>query len=136
VTLDNTSPAGGVPGYIIASLIRPPLPMGTNRLYLSVYTPWRVTAATSGGRALGLESERELGRNVFSTYVELPPGSSTRVELELAGNLPDVAAGRPYVLDVHAQPLVRPDRLTVHLDGHDARHLELDRDRTLRMAPG
>lgn len=124
VTLRNDAPTAGLPDYVIGSAIRTrggDLPLGANRTYLSVYTPWQLVDATLDGDATGLHEGRERGRNVYSIVVDVPPEGGTRtVELELRGHMPADADGG-YRLDVATQPLVEPDRfdLTVEVDGDD-----------------
>ena len=59
------------------------LPPGTNRQYVSVYSPWELTAAELDGEATGMEPEHELGWNVFSRYVDIPPGGEVELRLGL-----------------------------------------------------
>jgi len=110
VTLTNDAPAAGLPDYVIGSALPPGErpPTGTNRTYLSVYSPWELEGARLDGEPVELERQREAGRYTYSLFVDVPPEGGTRtVELDLVGALP-VGAG--YELDVVAQPLVRPDR--------------------------
>ncbi|MBW3614450.1 MAG: DUF4012 domain-containing protein [Actinobacteria bacterium] len=109
VTLRNQAPPAGLPRYLIGNSL-PPLPTGTNRLYLSIYTPWNLMGATIAGAEAPMESEIERGRSVYSTYVDIGPQSAVDVELRLAGRLPRPGA---YRLDLHAQPVVTPDAVTV-----------------------
>lgn len=113
VTLRNTAPPSGLPNYLIGNALQPPLPVGTNRLYFSIYTPHSLVGATVGGIPASLESELELGRRVYSTFVDLPPQSEVVVELDLAGRVP---VTERYALDVHAQPVVTPDELAIVAD--------------------
>jgi hypothetical protein len=96
------------------------LPAGTNRQYLSVYSPWRFTGAAIDGRAQGMEAEEELGWNVYSTYVDIPPGAEVEVRLELAGTLPDDA---PYALTLRSQATVVPDEVRIDVTTNDGRTL-------------
>ena len=82
------------------------LPPGTNRQYLSVYSPWELTAAELDGEATGMEPGRELGWNVFSRFVDIPPGGEVELRLGFAGALPTDA---PYTLTLRSQPLTYPD---------------------------
>src|SRR5690606_23464155 len=110
VTLTNDAPAAGLPDYVIGSALPPGErpPTGTNRTYLSIYSPWELEGARLDGEPVELERQREAGRYTYSLFVDVPPEGGTRtVELDLVGALP-VGAG--YELDVVAQPLVRPDR--------------------------
>ena len=64
------------------------LPPGTNRMYLSIYSPWEFTSAELDGEPIGMEAERELGWNVYSTFVDIPAGGEVEVRLGFAGTLP------------------------------------------------
>ena len=64
------------------------LPPGTNRQYLSVYSPWELTGAELDGEATGMEPGHELGWNVFSRFVDIPPGGEVEVRLRFAGRSP------------------------------------------------
>ena len=70
------------------------LPPGTNRQYLSVYSPWELTAAELDGEATGMEPERELGWNVYSRYVDIPPGGEVELRLGFAGRCPAMSRTR------------------------------------------
>lgn len=109
-TLRNDAPASGLPPVIIGNAHD--LPMGTSRLYVSIYSPWALTGARIGGRPVTVESERERDRNVYSTYVDIPPGAEVTIELDLAGWYDG-----HYRLDVHRQPTAHPDALEVVVDG-------------------
>ncbi|HUP85917.1 MAG TPA: DUF4012 domain-containing protein [Acidimicrobiales bacterium] len=114
-TLRNEAPASGLPGYVIGNALEPPLPTGTSRLYVSIYTPWFLRAARVAGVPATVESESELGRNVYSTFVDLPPGGELSIELDLAGWYD----GAAYHLGVHRQPTVHPDKVTATINGDD-----------------
>jgi hypothetical protein len=86
------------------------LPAGTNRTYLSVYSPWTLTAAALDGRAAGMEPSTELGWNVYSRYVEIPAGGEVVVQLQLEG---DVPLASDYELSLWSQPLAFPDVVRV-----------------------
>jgi len=109
VLLRNDAPPGGLSDYVIGSRSadRPP---GTNRLLFSVYSPLDLTGTTIGGEPFAFERTVELGHNRYSAYVDVPPGGSTTVVVELTGT---VAPGHRYALDLVGQPLVHPDRTTV-----------------------
>jgi hypothetical protein len=127
VTLRNTAPAAGLPEYVIGNQLAPPLPDGSSRLYVSVYSPWGLRGATLGGEPSPMESETELGRRVYSRYVDLGPGESKTLRLELSGSLD---GKRPYVLDLRHQPGT-VDRVDLSLDGQ-RQQVELRTDRRLR----
>ena len=68
-------------------------------------------AASSEGAPLPVETQLELGRNVYSALLDLPPdGGEATVELELSGFTPS-----PYRLDVWSQLLAIPDHLRVEV---------------------
>ena len=105
ITLTNNAPTTGYPDYVIGNLLH--LPTGTNRMLLSVYSRLGYTAATIDGQPAQMQQERELGWNVYSKFVNVPPGGSLAVTLILSGN---VATGG-YELVYRPQPLPRPDTL-------------------------
>ncbi len=127
IALENTAPGAGLTGYLLGSSYDD-LPAGTNRLYLSVYSPWELAGASVNGGEATFESEDELGRNVYSTFVDVPPGATTVIELKLAG----VHTGPYSALTVYRQPMAAPDAVAVTVDGVDQR-FRLDGDRRLRF---
>ncbi|HEX6422290.1 MAG TPA: DUF4012 domain-containing protein [Acidimicrobiales bacterium] len=110
VTLDNRAPSEGWPDYVIGNSVG--LPQGSNRSYVSIYSPFGLEAARIGGQPVGLQSEVELGRNVYSTFVDIPPGGAVEIELDLAGTI----EGRRYELDLPVQPFTNPDEVSVELE--------------------
>lgn len=112
IELHNTAPARGLPPEIIGSALQPPLPLGTSRLYVSVYTPWGLTGATLNGQPTGLQSEVELNRRVYSVYVDIPAGATATLALDLQGSLPGTST---YRLDVMHQSTVTPPQITASL---------------------
>ncbi|HET6951983.1 MAG TPA: DUF4012 domain-containing protein [Acidimicrobiales bacterium] len=106
VTLKNNAPAEGLPDYVIGNAVG--LPPGTNRSFVSVYSPFELVAARRDGSPILLQSEVEAARNVYSTFVDIPPGGSVRIELDLTG----AVEGR-YRLNMPVQPFATPDRMTV-----------------------
>ena len=143
VRLHNDAPSAGLSFSLIGNELIPPLPMGTNKLYLSFYTPWDLVGASLDGTPVALERATELGRQVYSTAVIIPPGSTATVELTLSGRLPDTDAD-DYRLDVFRQPVVAPDEVTATLvvpsgwrTGVDGREqtetLRMDTDATVEI---
>lgn len=78
------------------------LPPGTNRMYLSVYTPLTVVSGDVDGSPRALAQATELGWNVFSTYLNIAPGDEVVLTIRLGGTV-DTSAG--YSLQLHPQPL-------------------------------
>ena len=115
ITLTNSAPATGLPPYVIGSPLpvdrRPP--SGTNRTYLSVYSPWMLDGAVLDGRPAFVERQRERDRYAYSLFIDIPPQGARTLTLDLSGRL---ETGDPYTLDVSTQPLVTPDELAVTVD--------------------
>ncbi len=107
VALHNGSPSTGVPFYAIGNSLGKPV--GTSTLYVSVYSSLPIAAATVDGRPLRLLAERELGRHVYSSYVDIPPGGTRTLSLDFAGSV-DLANG-DYHFDYLPQVLPNPDRV-------------------------
>ncbi|MDQ3679156.1 MAG: DUF4012 domain-containing protein [Actinomycetota bacterium] len=149
ITLSNQAPAGGLPDYVIGSVTKPPLPIGANKLYLSIYSPLNLSGARLDGQTLRLESEQERGRHVYSAYVVVPAGGTSTVELDLEGRLESLSddGGAGYGLDLHRQPFLAPDAVSTSVElargwranqpgqgGHDRpERLELVADRRVRV---
>ncbi|HMJ76964.1 MAG TPA: DUF4012 domain-containing protein, partial [Iamia sp.] len=112
VVVRNAAPSEGLPAYIIGprGAREPP---GTSRVLTSVYTPLNAGGATLDGVPVGLEPQREVGLNVFSAPLTIPPGGEVTLVVELTGTVEDM--GETYRLLASAQPLANPDELTVHI---------------------
>jgi hypothetical protein len=105
--MTNTAPTTGYEDYVIGN--RVDLPTGSNRTILDVYTRLGVDAARLDGEDSAPYTYPELGYNVLSTLVVIPPGETVVMELELSGDL-----GRgAYQLLYRPQPLPNPDTLVV-----------------------
>jgi hypothetical protein len=107
ISMTNTAPTTGYDDYVIGNQID--LPTGTNRTILDVYTRLGVDAARLDGEDTAPYTVPELGYNVLTTVVEIPPGETVVMELELSG---DIGRG-PYQLLYRPQPLPNPETLTV-----------------------
>jgi hypothetical protein len=116
VTLVNDAPPGGLPDELIGvnpsegTPRLPDLPPGTNRMYLSLYSPLSVGSAEVDGAPLPVEAQVELGVNVYSQYVDVPAGGTTTVTFRLGGGI-DVSEG--YRFTFAGQPTINPDEVTV-----------------------
>jgi uncharacterized protein DUF4012 len=111
IVLHNDAPATGLPDPVIGNLVD--LPAGTNRMYMSVYSPWQLAGFTVGGAPVAAESGVELGRNVYSTTVDIGPGGTATVEVRLTGTM--TGDHSTYRLDMHRQPTVAPDDVRTSL---------------------
>lgn len=110
VTLENTAPAEGWPDYVIGNGVG--LPWGTNRSFVSIYSPFDLEASRIGGQPTAVQAEREVGRNVYSTFVDIPPGGTVELELDLTGTI----EGRRYDLDLPVQPFATADEIAVSVE--------------------
>jgi len=129
IDLRNEAPSSGEPPYLIGNLID--APTGTNRTWLSVYSPLDLVSVTIDGQEVQVEAGEELGRNVWSVFIDIPPGTAAVVEVELAGVI-DLSDGT-YRWDLLPQTTVRPDRITASVTFLGAR---LDEAPVPRPAPG
>ncbi len=112
VTLRNDAPSSGLPPIVLASPADPGLPAGTNRTWLSVYSPLALQKATVDGQPLSMSSGNELGVKVFSGYIDVPAGGTVSVKLSLSGLL---APATTYSLSLHKQPMVNSEKTTVEV---------------------
>ncbi len=99
--LTNNAPAEGYPRYVTGNVVG--LPPGTSRLYVSFYSPLGLTGATLDGEATGLTVGEEEGWNVYSGFVDIPPGESVTFDVQLAGSVAD-----PTNVVTWVQPLESP----------------------------
>lgn len=111
ITLRNDAPSSGLPKAVIGDNDQG-LPMGTNVVYLSVYSALGLRSASDGNRPVALEYQQELGWSVYSQYLDIPSGGSATLELTLFGT---IDAGRAYELRIGSQPTVNRDKVTLHL---------------------
>lgn len=111
ITLENTAPAEGLPPAVIGSNDRG-LPLGMNRVYVSFYTGLALREARIDDVQTPLEFQRELGKQVYSTYLEIPSGASRTITLELRGSR---EPGSDYRLVIGRQPVIQPDSVDVEL---------------------
>ncbi|MFI5053990.1 MAG: DUF4012 domain-containing protein, partial [Acidimicrobiia bacterium] len=132
VTLRNDAPASGLPDYVIGGAGPNPTAPGVYRSYLSFYTPLALRQATIDGRPATFTTAAELGRNVLSTFLDVPSGGTVTIRLQLSGKvaLPKVDGGRRYRLQIWQQPTSAPDHVSVKVTGAsgvsltDGRNLE------------
>lgn len=110
VALHNDAPASGLPRDVLGSYPGSGLANGTNRTWMSVYSPYDLTGATQDGSPLSMGSAPELGVKAYSAYVNVPPGATVTLVLHLVGQVP---AGRSYTVAVRQQPMAIPDHDTV-----------------------
>jgi hypothetical protein len=101
VELTNAAPAEGYPPYVIGNQIG--APPGTSRLYVSFYSALGLESATLDGDATELTTGLEEGWNVYSGFVDIPPGGTVAVELHLRGSV-----AHPDQVVTWEQPMATP----------------------------
>ncbi|MCC5952475.1 MAG: DUF4012 domain-containing protein [Acidimicrobiia bacterium] len=109
VSLSNEADPAVLPEAVVGSNDRG-LPVGTNRMFFSVYSPLNLVELRIDGQVVPHERDVEFGWFTYSTFLEVPPGATVVVELILAGR---VEPSDSYLLAVPAQPLVHADDLRV-----------------------
>ncbi len=114
ITVHNGSPPGGLPPYLIGNAKDPAnggdVPLGTNTMNLSFYSPLQLSSASLGGAPVTIESQTEKGAQVYSTSIRVPAGKSAVLVLHLEGTIPTRSTYRLQVLN---QPMVNPDTVSV-----------------------
>ncbi|MFT6289462.1 MAG: hypothetical protein ACJAR2_000047 [Ilumatobacter sp.] len=82
------------------------LPDGTNRMYLSIYSPWDLTLAEANGETVGYSAQTELGWQVYSIFVDIPRSEEIEIRLGLTGVVENPGE---YGFTLRSQPLTFPD---------------------------
>jgi UDP-GlcNAc:undecaprenyl-phosphate GlcNAc-1-phosphate transferase len=113
-SLENTAPDHGLSRTAIGPFTDE-FAAGENRTFLSVYSRHDFLAAQLDGAPTTLESTRELGRKVYSTFISIPSHATRRLDLDLDG-LARLGPGGWYALDLTRQAVPTPDTVTVRLD--------------------
>ena len=119
ITLHNDAPTSGLPAYVINGSGADPTAPGHYRGILTFYTPLALQQAQLDGAATRFTTQRELGRNALTTYVDLDSGGTATLRLELAGPVAVPKAGADagrYRLTVWHQPTITPDTVDVVLE--------------------
>ena len=111
LALANHAPAGGLSNTAIGPYSSA-FHAGENRTYLSVYSPLDFQSAELDGKPFELESDRELGRHVYSQYVSIGPKSQRSLMLRMQGVVP-LAPGGWYALELNHQALLNRDSVKV-----------------------
>ncbi|MCB0972085.1 MAG: DUF4012 domain-containing protein [Acidimicrobiales bacterium] len=108
IELRNDVPSLDLPDAVVGNSRG--VPLGTNLTWLTIFTPHQVTTATLDGEPIVLGPTRERGIGGWDTpLIEVPPGGSAVLELELVGGVDLTEA---YTLAVLPQPVANPDRFT------------------------
>ena len=113
IAVRNDAPASGLPDYIIGSYPNNPLPFGTSRVLLWVYSPEALESSTLDGAPVELITQQELGHNVYMAQFDVPPGGTRALTLHLRGGVDLQRFDGEYRLKVWRQATVNPDRTRV-----------------------
>ncbi|MEO7556286.1 MAG: DUF4012 domain-containing protein [Acidimicrobiales bacterium] len=135
IRLQNAAPPSGLPLYIIGNAVPffypgETLPLGTNRTWLTVYSPLTLAGATLDGAPVSANTAFEIGRLAHSLFIDIPPGGTRELTLTLAGQVQ-----LPYEVDVWRQALAKDGRARVTIEGDGGSttvEQPLDEDRTYR----
>ncbi|MHB0976420.1 MAG: DUF4012 domain-containing protein [Candidatus Aquicultorales bacterium] len=109
VELRNGAPSSGLTEYV-AGKARPGFTPGSNEAYVSIFVPdnAELRRFTLDGRAATVEIGSELGKRVYSTVVTIPPGGTSKLQLQY--EVPEVLVeqddGMKYQLTIQKQPMV------------------------------
>jgi len=113
IAVRNDAPASGLPDYVIGSYPNNPLPRGTSRVLLWVYSPHALESAALDGQPVELISDQELGHNVYMAQFDVPPGGMRELALHLRGGVDLRRHDGDYRLKVWRQATVNPDRTRI-----------------------
>ena len=119
IAVRNEAPASGLPDYIIGSFPDNPLPRGTSRVLLWVYSPHVLQSATLDGQPVDLITQHELGHNVYMARFDVPPGGTRTLALRLQGGVDLRRYDGDYHLKIWRQATVNPDRTRVAVTAPD-----------------
>jgi hypothetical protein len=123
VELTNDAPRSGLPFYVIGSSTTPPLPKGTNRTSLLVYTQARPHAVRVDGHALAVPMVVAEDRWLTEVPVTLGAGATARVEVDVAGEVAFGPSGYTLQLEPGGGPQPDDYQVDVAVDGQGtARH--------------
>ncbi len=112
ISLTNTAPASGLDDVVLDNIHG--LPPGTNQSILTVYSPLSLTSATAGGATAPTTTVDRFGVHAYFVEVEIPPGATQDVQLDLQGT---IKPSNDYEMTVVRQPAVNPTTIEVRVAG-------------------
>ena len=112
VTLRNDAPDAGLPDYVIANRESSGQPDGTNWTWFNFYSPHELVSMSVGGEPVAVGAKRELGVNVYQTYLAVPSKSEVQISLYLKGT---IDRDDQYRVAWYQQPLSYPDEVQVYV---------------------
>ena len=103
IRFENTAPSSGLPDYVIGINSGAPYPRGTNDMWLSVYSPFKLTDSSVNGTTVGFSpGVREDSVNAYSAFLAIPAGGTSTVRLTFDGSM---RRGSSYGMTLRMQPL-------------------------------
>jgi len=123
ITLRNDAPGSGLPPIVIDSSADPGLAPGTNQMLLTLYSPLVFEKASIGGAPETLSSGVELGVNAYRNYVDVAPGATVTLRVQLSGRL---KLGDGYPMAFRLQPAANPEHGVVKMTPVSAWKLSTD----------
>lgn len=113
LTLDSPS---DLPQYVVGDQSDKGLPIGSNRVLLSIYTPHSLDEARVDGQKVPTNNQKEYGFWRYLVSVDVAPNDSATVEFDLRGT---VEIDNEYALRTSVQPLVNSDAWTISVTPPD-----------------
>jgi hypothetical protein len=110
IKMTNSAPASGLPAAVIDNPGAPQYPPGANYMWMSIYTPLKLSDPSVNGVPFAMNLGQELGVNVYSGYVDIASRSTATARVTLTGT---VAAAPSYGLHLRVQPSANPVATTV-----------------------
>jgi hypothetical protein len=120
ITFHNTASAK-LPVYVVGSYAGSGLPLGTNYMWLTLYSPFDMTSATLNGRQLTFAgAQAEVGVLARSAYLQIPAGGTAVVKAAFAGYGP---SGHDFTAVLRLQPMANPTTASVAVTAAPGWHL-------------
>ncbi|HWE56912.1 MAG TPA: DUF4012 domain-containing protein [Acidimicrobiales bacterium] len=110
ISLTNTGTAA-LPYYVSESYVGSGLPLGTNKTWVSLYTPFAVTGASLNGQPVAMgPATPEVGVNAYSIFVTIPAGATDVLRVTISGQ---TQRGPDFSDAVRLQPLANPSSTVI-----------------------
>lgn len=119
VTLINKAPKFGLPPEVAGMLNPLAAQGGSSRTYLSIYVPKdaQLMDVTVDGKPGNPDVDHEKGKAVFSQYLDIAPGASSKVSFTY--NLPKAlrfdGEKKEYILDCQTQPMINNPNIALSI---------------------
>lgn len=115
ITLTNSAPTSGWPGYTIGNVLG--LPVGTNRLWVTVHSRLRAQSASVDGVPEPLAVSGEEGLYANDVVVDIAPGAQVTITLDFEGVIVVDPMAETIPLTLRLPAAVRPVPATVTYTG-------------------